>query len=435
MISRNLTNRYVIAKIFHGFCFTVAWSGVLILGVLLFHVTQEGIQWLDLQFLSDFPSRFPAKAGIHSALIGTLWLISLTALFSVPIGIGAGLYLEEFTKKNRIRQFVDLNISNLAGVPSIVYGMLGLVIFVRWFELNQSVLAGSLTMSLLILPVIIISTREALRAVPNTIRQAAFALGATRWQTIYAHVLPAAFPGILTGIILALSRAIGETAPLIMIGALTYVAFVPDGPMDDFTALPIQIFNWASRPQQQFHELAAAGILVLLFVLLLMNSIAVFIRHRLEKKPMNANQLANVLSKKKKEVEDKIVLQAHNLNISYDNELAVKDVSIDIPEHSITAIIGPSGCGKSTLLRSFNRMNDFILGAGLEGKVLYRGIDLYGKDVDPVEVRRKIGMVFQKPNPFPKSIFDNIAWGPLINGYPKKGIYELINTFFWITIY
>jgi len=284
MISRNLTNRYVIAKIFHGFCFTVAWSGVLILGVLLFHVTQEGIQWLDLQFLSDFPSRFPAKAGIHSALIGTLWLISLTALFSVPIGIGAGLYLEEFTKKNRIRQFVDLNISNLAGVPSIVYGMLGLVIFVRWFELNQSVLAGSLTMSLLILPVIIISTREALRAVPNTIRQAAFALGATRWQTIYAHVLPAAFPGILTGIILALSRAIGETAPLIMIGALTYVAFVPDGPMDDFTALPIQIFNWASRPQQQFHELAAAGILVLLIVLLLMNSIAVFIRHRLEKK-------------------------------------------------------------------------------------------------------------------------------------------------------
>ena len=284
MISRNLTNRYIIAKIFHGFCFTVAWSGVLILGVLLFHVTQEGIQWLDLQFLSDFPSRFPAKAGIHSALIGTLWLISLTALFSVPIGIGAGLYLEEFTKKNRISQFVDLNISNLAGVPSIVYGMLGLVIFVRWFELNQSVLGGSLTMSLLILPVIIISTREALRAVPNTIRQAAFALGATRWQTIYAHVLPAAFPGILTGIILALSRAIGETAPLIMIGALTYVAFVPDGPMDDFTALPIQIFNWASRPQQQFHELAAAGILVLLFVLLLMKSIAVIIRHRLEKK-------------------------------------------------------------------------------------------------------------------------------------------------------
>jgi phosphate transport system permease protein len=284
MISRSLTYRYWFAKIFHCFCFFVAWAGVVILGILLFHVTREGIQWLDLQFLSDFPSRFPAKAGIHSALFGTLWLMGFTALFSVPIGIGSGLYLEEFTNKNRFSRFIDLNISNLAGVPSIVYGMLGLVIFVRWFGLEQSVLAGSMTMSLLILPVIIISTREALRSVPKTIRQAAFALGATRWQTTYAHVLPAALPGILTGIILALSRAIGETAPLVMIGALTYVAFTPEGPMDDFTALPIQIFNWASRPQQEFHELAAAGILVLLIALLMMNSIAVYIRHKSEKR-------------------------------------------------------------------------------------------------------------------------------------------------------
>jgi phosphate transport system permease protein len=284
MISRSLAYRYWFARIFHVFCFVVAWTGVVILGILLFHVTREGIQWFDLQFLSDFPSRFPAKAGIHSALIGTLWLMGFTALFSVPIGIGSGLYLEEFTNENRFRRFIDLNISNLAGVPSIVYGMLGLVIFVRWFGLEQSVLAGSMTMSLLILPVIIISTREALRSVPNTIRQAAFALGATRWQTTYAHVLPAALPGILTGIILALSRAIGETAPLVMIGALTYVAFTPEGPMDDFTALPIQIFNWASRPQKEFHELAAAGILVLLLALLMMNSIAVYIRHRSEKR-------------------------------------------------------------------------------------------------------------------------------------------------------
>ena len=284
MISRNLTYRYWFARIFHVFCFVVAWAGVVILGILLFHITREGIQWLDFQFLSDFPSRFPAKAGIHSALFGTLWLMGFTALFSVPIGIGSGLYLEEFTNENRFSRFIDLNISNLAGVPSIVYGMLGLVIFVRWFGLEQSVLAGSMTMSLLILPVIIISTREALRSVPKTIRQAAFALGATRWQTTYAHVLPAALPGILTGIILALSRAIGETAPLVMIGALTYVAFTPEGPMDDFTALPIQIFNWASRPQQEFHELAAAGILVLLIALLMMNSIAVYIRHKSEKR-------------------------------------------------------------------------------------------------------------------------------------------------------
>jgi len=284
MISPDLSRRYFKAKLFRGFCFSVAWVGVLILGVLLFHVTWEGFPWLDMQFINDFPSRFPKKAGINSALFGTLWLIGFTALFSVPIGIGAGIYLEEFGNKNYFSRFVDLNISNLAGVPSIVYGMLGLVIFVRWFGFGESVLAGSLTMSLLILPIIIIATREALRAVPGTIRQAAFALGATRWQTVYAHVLPQAFPGILTGIILALSRAIGETAPLIMIGALTYVAFVPEGPMDEFTALPIQIFNWASRPQKEFHELAAAGILVLLFVLLLMNSIAVIIRYRLENK-------------------------------------------------------------------------------------------------------------------------------------------------------
>ena len=284
MISPDLSRRYFKAKLFRGFCFSVAWVGVLILGVLLFHVTWEGFPWLDMQFINDFPSRFPKKAGINSALFGTLWLIGFTALFSVPIGIGAGIYLEEFGNKNYLSRFVDLNISNLAGVPSIVYGMLGLVIFVRWFGLGESVLAGALTMSLLILPIIIIATREALRAVSGTIRQAAFALGATRWQTIYSHVLPQAFPGILTGIILALSRAIGETAPLIMIGALTYVAFVPEGPMDEFTALPIQIFNWASRPQKEFHELAAAGILVLLFVLLLMNSIAVIIRHRLENK-------------------------------------------------------------------------------------------------------------------------------------------------------
>ena len=284
MISPDLSRRYFKAKLFRGFCFSVAWVGVLILGVLLFHVTWEGFPWLDMQFINDFPSRFPKKAGINSALFGTLWLIGFTALFSVPIGIGAGIYLEEFGNKNYFSRFVDLNISNLAGVPSIVYGMLGMVIFVRWFGLGESVLAGALTMSLLILPIIIIATREALRAVSGTIRQAAFALGATRWQTVYAHVLPQAFPGILTGIILALSRAIGETAPLIMIGALTYVAFVPEGPMDEFTALPIQIFNWASRPQKEFHELAAAGILVLLFVLLLINSIAVIIRHRLENK-------------------------------------------------------------------------------------------------------------------------------------------------------
>jgi len=276
----NLRRRKVWARLFRLLCLSLTWLSLVLLAVLLVHATREGLPWLDLQFIKDFPSRFPARAGIKSALVGTLWLISLTAVFSIPIGVAGAIYLEEYASRTRLNTAIEISIANLAGVPSIVYGMLGLAIFVRWMALGRSVVAGALTMSLLILPVIIISSREALRAVPDSIRRASFALGATQWQTIRHHVLPAALPGILTGTILALSRAIGETAPLIMIGALTYVAFVPAGPMDAFTALPIQIFNWVSRPQQEFHELAAAGIVVLLAVLLLMNGIAVVIRQR-----------------------------------------------------------------------------------------------------------------------------------------------------------
>ncbi|MCY3757266.1 MAG: phosphate ABC transporter permease PstA [Acidobacteria bacterium] len=283
MSSDRLRRRHATTKCFRLLCAAVAWAGIVILAVLLFHVTREGIRWLDLQFLTEFPSRFPEKAGIKSALWGTVWLITLTAGISIPVGVAAAIYLEEFSPRNRLSQLIEVNIGNLAGVPSIVYGILGLVLFVRFLALGRSVLAGSLTMTLLILPVIIIAAREALRAVPDSIRHAAFALGATRWQAVRAQVLPVALPGILTGVILALSRAIGETAPLVMIGALTYVAFVPEGPMDAFTALPIQIFNWASRPQADFHQLAAAGIIVLLVTLLLMNATAVWIRQRAER--------------------------------------------------------------------------------------------------------------------------------------------------------
>lgn len=283
MSSDRLRRRHAVTKCFRLLCAAVAWAGIVILAVLLFHVTREGIRWLDLQFLTEFPSRFPEQAGIKSALWGTVWLITLTAGISIPVGVAAAIYLEEFSPRNRLSQLIEVNIGNLAGVPSIVYGILGLVLFVRFLALGRSVLAGSLTMTLLILPVIIIAAREALRAVPDSIRHAAFALGATRWQAVRAQVLPVALPGILTGVILALSRAIGETAPLVMIGALTYVAFVPEGPMDAFTALPIQIFNWASRPQANFHQLAAAGIIVLLVTLLLMNATAVWIRQRAER--------------------------------------------------------------------------------------------------------------------------------------------------------
>lgn len=276
----NLAWRHRKAIAFRYFCIAVTMFAVAILGMLLYQVSILGLPWLDAQFLSSFPSRFPEKAGIRSALAGTLWLITLTAAISIPVGALAAVYLEEYAKPTRLTEFININIANLAGVPSIVYGIIGLAIFVRFFALERSVIAGALTMSLLILPVIIIASKEAIKAVPGSLREAAFAVGATRWQVIRSHVLPAALPGMLTGVILALSRAIGETAPLIMIGALTYVAFVPAGPMDEFTALPIQIFNWTSRPQQEFHELASAGIVVLLLVLLVTNALAVFIRYR-----------------------------------------------------------------------------------------------------------------------------------------------------------
>lgn len=279
-----LRRRKAKGRFFSTMCWAFTWLAVIVLLTLIFHVSKQGIPWLSWDFLNNFPSRLPARAGLKSALAGTVWMISITALLSIPIGVAAAIYLEEYSRKDRLSRFIEINIANLAGVPSIVYGLLGLALFVRFAKLGDSVLAGSMTMTILILPIIIIAAREAISAVPMTIRQAAFALGATRWQTVSQHVLPYAIPGITTGIILAMSRAIGETAPLIMIGALTYVAFVPSTPMDGFTALPIQIFNWISRPQEDFHGLAAAGIIVLLVVLLLMNSVAIYIRHRFERK-------------------------------------------------------------------------------------------------------------------------------------------------------
>ncbi len=279
MINKQLEKRQKIDRIFKIAANIITWSSLVILAILLYHVSITGINMLSFEFLDNFPSRFPHKAGIKSALHGSVWMLVLVTIISVPIGVSSAIYLEEYGKKNRLTKFIEINIANLAGVPSIVYGILGLTMFVRFMQFDRSVLAGSFTMSLLILPVIIISSREAIRAVPNNIRLGAYAVGATKFQTIRHHVLPIATPGILTGVILSMSRAIGETAPLIMIGALTYVAFVPESVMDPFTTLPIQIFNWASRPQAAFHEVAAAGIIILLIVLLCMNALAIFFRN------------------------------------------------------------------------------------------------------------------------------------------------------------
>ncbi|RMG25472.1 MAG: phosphate ABC transporter permease PstA [Armatimonadetes bacterium] len=283
--------RAVVERLFLLACLVAVVFGVLALLALLYGVLRDGLHRLDWEFLTSFPSRKAERAGIYSALIGTLWLMGLVTLFTVPIGIASAIYLEEFAPRNRLTSFIQINITNLAGVPSIVYGLLGLAIFVRMLEpitsgqafgfantSGRSVLAGSLTMSLLILPMVITACQEALRAVPQSHRQGALALGSTTWEAVRHQVLPAALPGMLTGVILGLSRAIGETAPLITIGALTYVAFIPKSPFDGFTVLPIQIFNWASRPQEAFHANAAAGILVLLVVLALFNSVAIVLR-------------------------------------------------------------------------------------------------------------------------------------------------------------
>ena len=265
--------------------------GLVVLAALVVDVFSDGVPRLGWDFLTSYPSRKPEEAGILAALVGSLWLLVLTAIVAFPIGVGAAIYLEEYSTQSRLQRLIEINIANLAGVPSIIYGLLGLELFVRILQPitgGRSVLAGALTMALLVMPIVIIAAREALRAVPDSQRQAAYALGATRWQVTSRVVVPAARPGILTGTILALSRAVGETAPLITMGALTYVAFLPElslsGLQSPFTVLPIQIFNWVSRPQAGFHVNAAAGIVVLLVVLLLMNATAIVLRNRYQRR-------------------------------------------------------------------------------------------------------------------------------------------------------
>ncbi|HZG14421.1 MAG TPA: phosphate ABC transporter permease PstA [Candidatus Bathyarchaeia archaeon] len=258
--------------------------GVVALCILLVQIFSQGVNWLDWQFLTSFASRFPQKAGILSALFGSVWIVGITAPIAFILGIGTALYLEEYAKKGWFTNLVQVNINNLAGVPSIVFGILGLGLFVEGFLFGRTILAGALTMALLVLPIIVVSAQEAIRSVPQQMRNAAYALGASKWQAIRGVVLPAAFPGILTGFILALSRAIGETAPLIVVGAVTFIAFVPNSPMDQFTVLPIQIFSWTSKPQDEFRAIAAAGIIVLLIVLFILNATAVYLRNKYQKR-------------------------------------------------------------------------------------------------------------------------------------------------------
>jgi phosphate transport system permease protein len=313
-----------VGRLFAGACATSAWMGLGVLIVLLVGVLWQGAGWLSWSFLTNYDSRHPAEAGIRAGLWGSLWLVVLATLFAVPVGVGAGIFLEEYEKKGWLRTLIEINLSNLAGVPSIVYGILGMAVFVKMFgafqgrpkvleiglrnahfdiplPFGRTVLSGGLTLALLILPIVIVVTREALRAVPSSLRQASCALGATHWQTIRHQLLPAALPGIITGVILSVSRAIGETAPLLMVGAAVYLANSPGGietpldvvkhpggvleaPFDSFTALPVLIFNWISRPEKEYRHVAAAAILVLLGLLQVFNIAASVVRARMQRK-------------------------------------------------------------------------------------------------------------------------------------------------------
>lgn len=267
--------------------------GMITLGALLLDLAMDGTGRLSYNFFTSYPSRFASQAGILTAWVGTTLVMLVTAMTAVPMGVAAGVYLEEYAPKNWITAMIEINIANLAGVPSIIYGLMALGLFVYLFNLGQSILTAGLTLALLILPIVIVATREAIRAIPNSIREAAYALGATKWRTIRDHVLPYSTGGILTGVIIALSRAIGETAPLITIGALTFIAFLPDSPitsefpfislqwlMSPFTVMPIQMFNWVSRPQAEFHLNAAATGMVLMVMTLCMNAVAIYFRYR-----------------------------------------------------------------------------------------------------------------------------------------------------------
>jgi phosphate transport system permease protein len=280
----NLPRRKTKATLLQWLLLIATAFALLVLAALLWDITSSGAHWLSLDLLTNTPSRKPEQAGLRPALLGTLWVIALTALLAFPVGIGAAVYLEEYAPTNRWTRLLKTNIANLAGVPSVVYGLLGLGVFVSLFALGRTILSSALTLALLILPVIIMASQEALRAVPPSLRLAALALGATRWQVARDHVIPAAMPGILTGIILSISRAIGETAPLLVVGAAAYVTFNPTGPMSKYTVLPVQIYEWARRPQQEFQDLAAAAMIVLLLLSLILNGTAIYFRQRLAKK-------------------------------------------------------------------------------------------------------------------------------------------------------
>ena len=378
----------------------------------------------------------------------------IVGLLTFPIGVAAAIYFTEYARDTRLNRLLQTNISNLAGVPSIIYGILGLAVFVQLLQLGRTVLAAALTLTLLILPIVIIASIEAIKAVPHAQREGAYALGATRWQMVSRSVLPAAAPSIMTGIILAMSRAIGEAAPLLMIGGVGFVTFLPNpfvratrcsrcrsstgrsGPQDDFAAIAsaaiIVILGLDARPQRSRPHrpsppLEAHPVVEENAVNTQLSEAPVLEptdRWRRAIHP-NCGDASRRRRTRRRRRDRDYVVELKDVSCFYGSFRAVRNVDIKVEKHAITALIGPSGCGKSTLLRTINRMNDLVPSYRSEGRILLDGQDLFAKSVDPVAVRRRVGMVFQKPNPFPKTVWENVAFGPKINGY-KGDLNELV---------
>lgn len=283
-VSKSLGGRLFLNKFMKILFLLCTMIGLVVLVTLIVDTVLDGWDHITWEFLTSFSSSRPESAGIYGAIIGSIWLMAVTAPVAIILSVGTALYLEEYAPKNKITNFITVNISNLAGVPSVVFGLLGLTIFVRQLSLGNSVMAAGLTLALMIMPVIVVAAQEAIRAVPGSVREASIGMGATKWQTVSRIILPAAIPGIITGIILALSRAIGETAPLVVIGVPVSLLVTPNSVFDTFQALPMQIYNWVKMPQEEFQYLTAAGIIILLLILFLMNSVAIFIRNKYSKR-------------------------------------------------------------------------------------------------------------------------------------------------------
>lgn len=407
MISRKHLSQNIAFGLFRLLSLSVVGILFAILGFIIY----KGIGVIDWEFLTGAPTDGMTSGGIQPAIVGTFCLMTGSALFAFPVGVMSGIYMNEYAPKGWIVRFIRMMTNNLSGIPSIVFGLFGMALFVNYMDFGDSILAGSLTLGLLSLPLVIRTTEEALKAIPDNLREGSRALGATKLQTIWHVILPMGMPNIITGLILALGRVSGETAPILFTCAAYFLPQLPGSIFDQCMALPYHLYviSTSGTDMEAQLPIAYGTALVLILIILLVNLLANALRKYFEKKiKMNKiNKIMNGMMNK---------IETRDVNFWYGDFHALKGISMDIAEKSVVAFIGPSGCGKSTFLRLLNRMNDLIPDTRLTGEILIDGQDIYKKGVQVDELRKNVGMVFQRPNPFPKSIFENVAYGLRVNG-------------------